>query len=148
MVRHFFILLTHEGLHREVYREFQPSYDIVRRWCQGLFRPQVPCTPSQPTLPKRENDDCSSAVATRGPILLILVLLAWSGPSSLEGWNFVHIIAEWGIINQSINQSSAAGLGCTMQYSKKVGQSLGSFNLLITLHQPRANKQYRMANQI
>ena len=31
---------------REVYQEFQPSYDIVRSWCQGLFRPQVPCTPS------------------------------------------------------------------------------------------------------
>ena len=30
----------------EVYREFQPSYDIVHRWCQGLFRPQVPCTPN------------------------------------------------------------------------------------------------------
>ena len=36
---------THEGSHREVYQEFQPSYDIVRRWCQRLFRPQVPCTP-------------------------------------------------------------------------------------------------------
>ena len=31
---------------REVYQEFQPSYDILRRWCQGLFRSQVPCTPS------------------------------------------------------------------------------------------------------
>ena len=41
-----FLLLTHEGSHREVYREFQPSYDIFRRWCQGLIRPQVPCTPS------------------------------------------------------------------------------------------------------
>ena len=40
-----FILLIHEGSHREVYREFQPSYDIFCRWCQGLFRPQVPCTP-------------------------------------------------------------------------------------------------------
>ena len=38
----FFILLTHEGSHREVYQEFQPSYDIFRRWCQGLFRTQVP----------------------------------------------------------------------------------------------------------
>ena len=37
-----FILLTHEGSHREVYRDFQPSYDIFRRWCQGFFRPQVP----------------------------------------------------------------------------------------------------------
>ena len=27
----FFILLTHEGLHREVYQEFQPSYDIFHR---------------------------------------------------------------------------------------------------------------------
>ena len=42
----FSILLTHEGSHREVYQEFQPSYDIFHRWCQGLFRPQVPCTPS------------------------------------------------------------------------------------------------------
>ena len=41
-----FILLIHEGSHREVYQEFQPSYDIIRRWCQGLFRPQVPCTAS------------------------------------------------------------------------------------------------------
>ena len=35
-----------EGSHREVYQEFQLSYDIFRRWCQELFRPQVPCTPS------------------------------------------------------------------------------------------------------
>ena len=41
-----FILLTHEGSRREVYQEFQPSYDIFRRWCQGLFRSMVPCTPS------------------------------------------------------------------------------------------------------
>ena len=34
------------GSQREVYQEFQPSYDIFRRWCPGLFRPQVPCTPS------------------------------------------------------------------------------------------------------
>ena len=27
----FSILLTHEGLHREVYRDFQPGYDIFRR---------------------------------------------------------------------------------------------------------------------
>ena len=33
-----------EGSHREVYKEFRPSYDIFRRWCQGLIRPQVPCT--------------------------------------------------------------------------------------------------------
>ena len=26
-----FILLTHEGSHREVYRDYQPSYDIIRR---------------------------------------------------------------------------------------------------------------------
>ena len=39
-----FILLIHEGSHREVYREFQPSYGIFSRWCQGLIRPQVPCT--------------------------------------------------------------------------------------------------------
>ena len=32
--------------HIEVYLEFQPSYDIFHRWCQGFFRPQVPCTPS------------------------------------------------------------------------------------------------------
>ena len=32
--------------HREVYQEFQPSYDIFRRWFQGLGL----CTP-QPTLP-------------------------------------------------------------------------------------------------
>ena len=36
-----FILLIHE-----VYQEFQPSYDNVRRWCQGLFRPHP-----QPTGP-------------------------------------------------------------------------------------------------
>ena len=41
-----FILLIHEGSHREVYKEFQPSYDIFLWWCQGLFRPQVPCSPS------------------------------------------------------------------------------------------------------
>ena len=41
-----FILLTHKGSHREVYWEFQPSYDIFRRWCQGLFRPQIPCNPN------------------------------------------------------------------------------------------------------
>ena len=41
-----FILLTHEGSHREIYQEFQPSYDIFCRWCHGLSRPQVPCTPS------------------------------------------------------------------------------------------------------
>ena len=39
-----FILMIHEGSHREVYQEFQPSYDIFR--CQGLFRPQVPWTPN------------------------------------------------------------------------------------------------------
>ena len=27
----YFILLTHEGSHREVYLEFQSSYDIFRR---------------------------------------------------------------------------------------------------------------------
>ena len=27
----FLILLTHEGSHREVYQELQPSYDIFRR---------------------------------------------------------------------------------------------------------------------
>ena len=42
----FFILLTHEGSHREVYQEGKPSYVIFRRWWQGLFRPQVPCTPA------------------------------------------------------------------------------------------------------
>ena len=40
-----FFLSSCEGSHRgEVYQEFQPSYDIFLRWCQGLFRPQVPCT--------------------------------------------------------------------------------------------------------
>ena len=29
--QHFFILLTHEGSRREVYQDFQPSYDIVRK---------------------------------------------------------------------------------------------------------------------
>ena len=38
----FFILLTHEVSHREVCQEFQPSYGIFRKWCRGLFRPQVP----------------------------------------------------------------------------------------------------------
>ena len=52
LMKHFlslffsFILLIHKGSRREVYQEFKPSYDIFRRWCQGLFRPQVPCTPS------------------------------------------------------------------------------------------------------
>ena len=41
-----YILLIHEGSHKEVYQGFQPSYDIFLRWSQGLFRPQVPCTPS------------------------------------------------------------------------------------------------------
>ena len=36
----------HQGSHREVYQEFQPSYGVFRKWCQGLFRPQVSCTPS------------------------------------------------------------------------------------------------------
>ena len=27
----FFNVLTHEGSHREIYRDFQPSYDIFRR---------------------------------------------------------------------------------------------------------------------
>ena len=30
----FFILLIHEGSHREVYQEFQPSYDIFHRVAQ------------------------------------------------------------------------------------------------------------------
>ena len=42
----FSILLTHGGSHREVYRDFQPSLNIFRRWCQGWIIPQVPCTPS------------------------------------------------------------------------------------------------------
>ena len=42
----YYFLLTHEGLNREAYQEFQPNHDIFLRWCQGLFRPQVPCTPS------------------------------------------------------------------------------------------------------
>ena len=33
-----FILLTHEGSHKEVYQILQPSYDISRMWCQGLIR--------------------------------------------------------------------------------------------------------------
>ena len=41
-----FILLIHEGSHREVYREFQPSYDIFRRWCQGFFRPKFRAPPA------------------------------------------------------------------------------------------------------
>ena len=41
----FLILLTHDGSHSKVYQEFQPSYNIVYRWCQGLFRQQVPCAP-------------------------------------------------------------------------------------------------------
>ena len=28
-----FILLTHKGSHREVYQQFQPSYDIFYWWC-------------------------------------------------------------------------------------------------------------------
>ena len=41
-----FILLIHKRSHREVYQEFQPSYEIFRRRCQGLFRLQVQSTPS------------------------------------------------------------------------------------------------------
>ena len=36
----------HKGSHWEVYQEFQPSYDSLGMWCQGLFRPRVPCTQS------------------------------------------------------------------------------------------------------
>ena len=36
------LLLIHEGSHREVYQEFQPSYDIFRMWCQRLFRFRAP----------------------------------------------------------------------------------------------------------
>ena len=34
-------------LHREVYQGFQPCYDIFCWWCQRMFTPQVPCTPSR-----------------------------------------------------------------------------------------------------
>ena len=49
-----FILQTQEGSHREVYRGFPTQLDIFRRWCKGLFRPQVPyahcpITYSEPT---------------------------------------------------------------------------------------------------
>ena len=42
---YFFILLTHEGLHREVYRVFQPSYDIFHRVFQttGSVHPSQYC---------------------------------------------------------------------------------------------------------
>ena len=40
-----FILLTYAASHREACRDLQTSYDIFCSWCQGLFRPQVPCTP-------------------------------------------------------------------------------------------------------
>ena len=44
---YFSLLIFHPAdPHREVYQEFHPSYDIFRRLCQGLFRPQVPCIPS------------------------------------------------------------------------------------------------------
>ena len=43
----FFILLTLEGSQRGSLAEFATQLDIVRRWCQGLFRPQVPCTHNQ-----------------------------------------------------------------------------------------------------
>ena len=35
-----------EGSHGEIFRDLQPNYDIFHSWCQGLFRPQVLCTPS------------------------------------------------------------------------------------------------------
>ena len=56
-----FILLTHEGSHWKVYWEFQPSYDIFRRWCQELFIPQVPCTPGL-HCPTRPNFLCNPVV--------------------------------------------------------------------------------------
>ena len=43
---YFFILVTLDWSHRKVYQKFLPSYDIVHWWRQGLFRSQVPCTPS------------------------------------------------------------------------------------------------------
>ena len=45
----FFYPADPQVITREVYQEFQPSYDIFPRWCQGLLRPQVLCP--QPTLP-------------------------------------------------------------------------------------------------
>ena len=48
---HFFILLTHEGSHREIYQEFQPSYDIFRGGVKGCsdhrFRVPPACTAAQ-----------------------------------------------------------------------------------------------------
>ena len=40
-----FILLTHMWSHRKLYRKLLASYEISRRWCQGLFRTKVPCAP-------------------------------------------------------------------------------------------------------
>ena len=39
----FFILLTHEGSHREVYQEFQPSCDILsyKPECKGAAAYQL-----------------------------------------------------------------------------------------------------------
>ena len=42
----FFILLTHEGSHREVYRDFQPNLTLSVSGAKGLFIPQVPCLSS------------------------------------------------------------------------------------------------------
>ena len=39
-----FILLTHKGSHCIDYHDFRSNYDIFHMWCQGLFRPSVPCT--------------------------------------------------------------------------------------------------------
>ena len=58
--RIFYILLTHEGSHREVYQELQPSYEIFLRWCQGLFRRQVLCIPSL-------HCPIANSVSTRSP---------------------------------------------------------------------------------
>ena len=51
----FFILLTHEGSHREVYQVFQPSCDIFRRSCakgcsDHRFRAPPACTAQLLTL--------------------------------------------------------------------------------------------------
>ena len=42
----FLILLTHEGSHREAYRDFQPSLTSSAGGAKGCSEPQVPCTPS------------------------------------------------------------------------------------------------------
>ena len=58
------ILLAHKGSHWEFYWDFQPQHYIIRRWCQGLLRQLVPCTPSL-HCPLDQAQCCLTSVITR-----------------------------------------------------------------------------------